>query len=515
MSPDDGDPLVLFSTRNQVHMHFVYSVCSYLLSLHDIPSLFFFKNEAHEEYFPTLKINGYPVTNSLDQLNKITTHDGRSEGLNFQWIIEPERKIIRTEQMPNVNVYWAIQETLRKSNRRYNLDFQDSETLDKLDRTILTADIVLYYCQLLNEYARKNDKDLKIVGWESPYVPNAIFLMYCNYAASNERLEYVHITPGVSSFFGVPHGSRLYITNFTRKQIDVPLVITNDDFQFYEQDSNQRGIGYEEMKSQVEDTMESKLNPDRVPEKFMGDGHQQEELIESIATYRERGNHTFALYSHLFFDGVLFDTGPAFEDMCDWIRTTIEIFRGRDDLLLLKPHPTEKNPGQPSMEPEETLREFVSDIHLTDNIRLLEPWEISSSRLYNHIDCGLIWRSNAAIEMLYLDVPLIVSGPIRFREALDMQIVESKEQYENYIDNPSNWTTMTQEEKRQVVKYLYFYENYLHLEFPYVDVDYYEPLENSTSWNEPKLEQLLKEGDRTLEQFLLREIRSDESVELG
>jgi len=174
--------------------------------------------------------------------------------------------------------------------------------------------------------------------------------------------------------------------------------------------------------------------------------------------------------------------------MCEWIIETIKYFRGKEDLLLLKPHPAEFLTEQPKRTPNETLASFLRDTELPENILLLDIHQFSIKDLNPFISCGLIWRSSVAMELTFLEMPCIIAGNPIYR-VLDLNYAKNKEHYFNMIEQ-SQLIKVTEEQQLAVGTYLYMLVNqHVHIEcISYSDVRKFH-------WNIKALRKYLKYGD--------------------
>ena len=143
--------------------------------------------------------------------------------------------------------------------------------------------------------------------------------------------------------------------------------------------------------------------------------------------------------------------------MCEWIIETIKYFRGKEDLLLLKPHPAEFLTEQPKRTPNETLASFLRDTELPENILLLDIHQFSIKDLSPFISCGLIWRSSVAMELTFLEMPCIIAGNPIYR-ILDLSYAKNQEHYFNMIEQ-SHLTTVAEEQQLDIGTYLSMLDN--------------------------------------------------------
>lgn len=115
--------------------------------------------------------------------------------------------------------------------------------------------------------------------------------------------------------------------------------------------------------------------------------------------------------------------------MTQWIKKTVEYFKGRKDILVLKPHPME---GQRN--PNQTLESFVTPLGLEDNMILLPPEALPLTKLVPYSSCGLIWRTTGALELILQNVPCNICGFAEYH-FLDLPFSTTEETYFDAIDD--------------------------------------------------------------------------------
>jgi capsular polysaccharide export protein len=206
----------------------------------------------------------------------------------------------------------------------------------------------------------------------------------------------------------------------------------------------------------------------------------QEDVLAIIREYRSNGRNVFVLFSHLFYDTPVDDRSPSFNDMCDWIRATIEYFRNREDLLILKPHPVEVRYDYPEKTPDETLASFIRDAvpDLPANVVLLPPRLFTLRDLSAEMSCGLIWRSSVAIELSYLGIPCIVAGVAPY-QALSLRYTQSAL---DYFEAIANWETIKVPEslRTEAARYAYCLKHFKHIR---CDPLYYDCRREAYLWD--------------------------------
>lgn len=394
-------------------------------------------------YFPKLIIDGREISNSLIEENsKITIKDKNTIGLKSDWKINFEKELVKTG---DVNFFPIIQTTLRSILKVYNIDFKKKKVNTISNEMIKSMDLLLFYVKLLKKFARDNQKQIKIIGWEYNYIPNGFFRLVCDELSNNRDIEYIEISRGYKHYFGCPSTHNFFTTvNFTRVEFENKNSISKKQIMEVIQ-----SVDHEEF-FKIIDNKFCKKNS------FSDYNSNQKNIINKCNKYLQNGKYVFVLFAHLFYDNPIFDSSPAFHDMCDWIKYTIRIFNSNESLLILKPHPKELR-SNPDTIPNETLESFINTYYesLPNNIILLNPKDFKLQELLSFISCGLIWKSSAANELIYLGKPCIISGPSPFRYALDdLYYTKNKNHYHSLIKNVDQ-LEVTEKQKLKIAAYIY------------------------------------------------------------
>lgn len=494
-NPTEHDEIVIFSTRDHLHHRRLYPLLATRLCQNNIPCYFLFYNEQIARTFPDLTIGQVQVSNSLrEQEEHYLYRSGQIGYPRFDWTVELDNQIITIEGLDDVNLFSVFNSTLQKDYKRYNIEYDDPEVARKVQRGLFTADEVLRYCQLYLRFAIRHEIEIRIVGWESTYIPHGLFNIFCQSDKNQgKKLQYVNIGTEYAHYFGsredFPYniGSSNLTQRDTEKKWTGHSEILDDYYNRVRADKSLRESIEEEMLTDLREnilgTVDKSVN---LSPEF------SKRLKSRIQNVHEHGHHVFCLFSHKFYDVPLNDKGPFSESMCEWIDQTLKIFQEREDLLLLKPHPGESQMPVEKWAPDETLKEYVgARCENHDNIILLKPGTLGSIAVYQQIDCGLVWRSSVGIEMMALGLPMIVSGNAYWLEYLNTNCPNTIKEYTNLIDQAGEMEVDPVDQTRAVV-YLHFLKNYIHYFIPHIrNVDYTELDPRKVRWSREHIEMLL------------------------
>lgn len=481
-----SDTLRVFSNHGS-HTGFygkLYPLVAYELSRQGIPCCFLFKSQATGSHFPRLFVDSKEISNSLIVRNRIIrVADEASPGMLNDWELDYEGQKIETQ---GINFFPLIRTTLQASYKKYNIDFSDVSIRDNCQDLIATCDILVDYFLLLKKYARDTGKRIRIIGWEVNYIPNSVFKVLCGHFVEDRDVEFVDLARGYKHYFGYHfRDSFVSAANCTLLDVDSRMTITAADLRELEEDGS---IHHEELISSIDGVIS------RQKESGAIDGRN--EVVEKIEAYRRRGRNIFVLFAHLFYDTPIYDSSPAFEDMCCWIKETVQFFENREDLLLLKPHPVEIRPEFPEKAPNETLASLIEGKTMSNNIVLIHPQMFSLKELSKYMTCGLIWRSSAALELTYLRTPTIIAGNPVYN-VLDLNYPRSREHYFQLIENVRE-LKVSSSQIEDVAKYLYILDNRKHY---YIDAIGYDPGRNEYFWNKKALLECMAGTSQSLQQL--------------
>ncbi len=118
-----------------------------------------------------------------------------------------------------------------------------------------------------------------------------------------------------------------------------------------------------------------------------------------------------ALLTNVLWDAQLHYPANAFENMLEWIFTTIEHFKKRQDIqLVIRIHPAEVSGRIKSRQKvaDEIYEKFKD---LPKNIKIIKPFDsISSYELVSVSDAALIYGTKMGVELSASGIPVIVAG---------------------------------------------------------------------------------------------------------
>lgn len=466
VDPDQADTHVVFLQILSPVINRLYLLLAKDLANHGIPSSFLFKSGMAFSASPLIQ-DGVDLANSVIlQKNKLTLDTGTPHTVSRHWTINPENRVIEAE---GVNFYPVIAATMQVLLKSYDIPFHDSEVAGWLDEMVTTVDLFIDIFFLLKKYARHNGKVIKLVAWECGYLPNGILFLLCRKFCENRDVEFIDLRFGYPRY--LKKGSHEpYLLACNRTALDMPTRYSRDREEF------------EKFMAAADKAEAERLADYLVPP---GDhSAKNNPYLAAIADYKAKGRRVFVLLSHLFYDTGINEDRRCFTGMTHWIRETIHFFRGRDDILVLKPHPMEAKRA-----PRQTLASLAEETGLEENMLLLPPNGAPLNALFDCMTCGLIWRTTGALELLLHGVPCNICGFAEYH-FLDLPFSRTEKEYFQRIEDPGS-LAVTQAMKEEAM--YCFYD--LKLSHIHVDCFDYDPKTRLHTYREADVRALLENHD--------------------
>jgi len=180
-----------------------------------------------------------------------------------------------------------------------------------------------------------------------------------------------------------------------------------------------------------------------------------------------------AIFPNVIWDGNITDKHVIFNDYLDWVLTTINYLKNREDIkLYVKSHPSENFMCKESDKVISLIKKYIY-IKDIKNLVLIPPeTRINTYEfLKSGIDLGIVYDGYLGIEMPYLKIPTIVCVDGGFSSVKGGNfIISDRENYFNNLDNigeliekfHSNYEMYY----KNLVRYIYWYIFYNIFELP-------------------------------------------------
>jgi hypothetical protein len=477
---DSSDTLYVFSAKESRFYTDIFILLAYELSKQESQSIFLFKHTLVDKHLEAFSIDEKKISSSLKvKERKLSIVSDNNFENRFKRNISPLKELV---EINNINFFPVITCTLRAVYKRYNIDWENEIVNRDLLKIIDTCELLLNYFLLLQNYSVKTKKKVRIIGCEANYVPNSVFHYLCRLMSDDRDIEFIDFGRGYMHYFG-HHFRDSYLTaiNTTYENVDSRHAITEREFKKFK---NQK----------ISQSHFASLEKGLLRIKSVSTNMKKQQALDKILQYRKEGRPVFVLFAHVFFDVAIEDQSPSFKDMCSWIVATIEYFRNKDWLLVLKPHPAEIRKDHHRKEPAERLASFIKGIPRTSNIMLLEPDLLTLKELREYISVGLIWKSTVAMELACYKVPVIIAGVPNYK-ILNFLYSKNRSHYFNCIENYKG-ITVGDELKSDALRYIYYLEKNKN---NYFDCFKYNINYNYYYWDRKALRNYLKHGNNEIE----------------
>ncbi|WP_051330673.1 hypothetical protein [Niveispirillum irakense] len=168
-----------------------------------------------------------------------------------------------------------------------------------------------------------------------------------------------------------------------------------------------------------------------------------------------------SLYTNVIWDAQIYYEYNAFENIFDWLYSTIRYFEKRPDLqLVIRVHPAEVKGG--SMPTRQPITPEIQKIFptLPANVFLIPPESnLSSYTLAEASHAALIYGTKMGLEIAYRGIPVIVAGETFNRGKGFTYDIQSREEYFALLDRVEDLPRVSEEQKERVrrfANYLFF-----------------------------------------------------------
>ena len=181
---------------------------------------------------------------------------------------------------------------------------------------------------------------------------------------------------------------------------------------------------------------------------------------------------SIGLFTNVMWDAQLHYESNAFDNMLDWVFSSIDYFSERSDLeLFIRIHPAEIRGAIPSRQPllTEIKRKYKT---LPNNIFLISPEsQISTYALMDKCNAVAIYNTKTGIEVASEGIPTIVAGEAWIRGKGFAIDVNSKEEYFKILSELPFKSKMSKDKQIQALKYAYHFFMRRMIPIPFIEFD--------------------------------------------
>ena len=177
-------------------------------------------------------------------------------------------------------------------------------------------------------------------------------------------------------------------------------------------------------------------------------------LEENLKLDKKRNN--IFLFSNIFWDVGLSDTGRLYNDVIDWVLDTIEIVSKIENThLYIKIHPAEVYDSSNSIK---GVRDFIFEKYpiLPKHITLITPeMKINPSELFSYVDVAVLFNGTLGLEALFENIPVITAGKAPYSNLNLVNEPINKIEYKNML-NGSIKLIIPKKNDYELFAYFYF-----------------------------------------------------------
>jgi len=361
-------------------------------------------------------LRNYYVTDRFFVSNKSSNNNN-----NVEIIINIENKKIVYD---GINYFNLIDETLSNYFKCFKPNYKDKEVKYISDLLIESLRNTLAICYDLKKLSLR--KKIFLILTDTVSLPNSVFIIYFS---RNKNIKNLFIYSYGYSYRIYhnkgKHYGNTYMLSESNSSYFHHFYTNKTDFEnWYSKYGKTQHI-------QIENFCKKIFESDHNKNIF----RHKSKTIDFIQNAKNKNKKIYCLFAHLSYDKTVYDYTNFFNDMLHWIKITIEIFKEKDSILLIKPHIMETILNV-KKQPSEKISDLVDFTNLPNNIILLESNEFLPKEVFKFIDYSLIWRSTAYLESIYFNKPALFCGPKSYySDALINYKITDKKNYKNLIDD--------------------------------------------------------------------------------
>jgi len=290
-----------------------------------------------------------------------------------------------------INYYQGMYERVGRVLKVYSVDWSLNSSqlyfktwLLQLDRLIDTLDKLLTFCQ---------NKNIRVTftSLQSHFVPYFALKLY----AKHHPQQFNHVTFSSSyenwksNVSGEPLSTLTMQNNNLFSEPTLPAFGLAKDFEkWFEEAFIPNADHYKEQAKKLTSIKRAGATT-----------FEAQDLKNKLNSLTKNSNRSvYCMLGKIPYDlAVPNQGGAAHSNMSDWINQTIESIKGTDNILLIKPHPHEKNNAIANRGNEGFLD--LINVELTDSIILLPHRGVSLQDLFENVDVFLCWNGSSIAEL--------------------------------------------------------------------------------------------------------------------
>ncbi|MDN5788493.1 hypothetical protein, partial [Pseudorhodobacter sp.] len=369
---------------------------------------------------PVVPIWPHTATLSPDFRDIIGDHDTAAELLN-DWTIDLENGNLICD---GVNYFQGLYERVGRVLKIFTIDWSLPSTIryvntwiKQMDRLIFVLKDVLAYCEL-------TQTTVTLFSLQSHFAPYFAMKVFAD--AHPDHINHITISSSYEAWktnvSGAPLSTVVLQNNTIFKEPTLPAFGLKQDFEAWFADVFQSKRDF--YKAQALELVGVERAGSLTAETY--------ELLEKIKSHQGKRKIFCALGKIPYDLAVPSQGGPGHSSMKDWLNHTVSLFRETDGILLVKPHPHEKNMAIANGGNEG----FLDLIHeeMGENVIVLPHHGLSLQRLVGVVDVFLCWNGSSIAELGAQGAKIVAADDWAARNyPIDVLLPESRSDYGKMI----------------------------------------------------------------------------------
>lgn len=223
-------------------------------------------------------------------------------------------------------------------------------------------------------------------------------------------------------------------------------------------------------------------------------GNVSDDTVNVINKFEK--DNTYAIFPNILWDNALTDADTVFKDVMEWLELTIKYLISIEANIIVRAHPAEVSFMKPTISIIDIIKKITPEINEYSKVVFVKPESsISSYWLIERIKAGIIYNGTLGLEMAIKGVPVVFGGAPPYSEYCGLQFPKTKEDYFEYIINPSLVQSKNQINKKQLLTFMYMYFYEFEIKMPFLNDNEWAKLNFSSAKN------ILKEGHSVLDRI--------------
>ncbi|MEQ8482562.1 MAG: hypothetical protein RIC18_18075 [Hoeflea sp.] len=306
------------------------------------------------------------------------------------WEIDFEKGILKVN---GLDIFQPFYERLSRVQKRFDIDYNSPQAQTYINPWLFVADRTVIALEMLRETVKQKKLKVCFSGMQGHFVPWGVYR--CFAMANPENFAYVDLNSSYENWKTNMRGQHVE-TIVARRRRDHktgpshPAFGSKENFEeWYEHEYLKRPEYFSALRDQLigeRRTVSDAVDP------------MNTRLGEAIRSCKESGGSIACVLGKIPYDLVVPTMGgAAHSNMKDWLNHTISVFKGTENLLLIKPHPHELN-FKISSKPRQGFLSLIEE-ELSDNVILLGHREFNLQDLRQIVDCFLLWNGSSIAEL--------------------------------------------------------------------------------------------------------------------